>query len=393
MATDSTSTSKAPTRPSSSPSETLLGGIFARGDAAVATGDAALLQALLDVEAALARAWAGAHVIPEAAATAIAGACHAERFDISALSAEGARHAQPVVGLVAALRAEVGPPFAEHVHHGATSQDILDTALMLVARRALDPLTDDLRAAADACAGLARTHARTPIVGRTLLQQALPTTFGLKAAGWMVALDEARGGLLRVRDEVLAVQLGGPVGALDAPAVVEAMGAELGLSVPLLPWHADRRRPAQLAAALGVAAGAVAKLGRDVTLLAQSEVAEVHEGGPGGGSSSMAHKRNPVAAVSAVACAQRAPGLVATHLGAMAQEHERGAGAWQAEWEPLLELLRVTGSAAAWGRALAGGLEVDADRMAANLAAAPVAAGDPGPAAALVARALAARRP
>lgn len=259
---------------------------------------------------------------------------------------------------------------------------------MLVARRALGPLAADLRVAADACAGLANAHSGTPIIGRTLLQQAMPTTFGLKAAAWMVALDEARAGLLRVRDEVLAVQLGGPVGALDAAAVAQAMGAELGLAVPVLAWHTDRRRPAELAAALGIAAGAAAKLARDVTLLAQNEVAEVREGGEGGGSSSIAHKRNPVAAVSALACAHRAPGLVATLLGGMAQEHERAAGAWQAEWEPLLELIRVTGSAAAWAAELASGLELDTGRMAANLASAPVADADTSAPAALVARAL-----
>jgi 3-carboxy-cis,cis-muconate cycloisomerase len=264
---------------------------------------------------------------------------------------------------------------------------------MLVARRALEPALDDLRAAGDASAALAHTHARTPIVGRTLLQQGLPTTFGLKAAGWMAGLDAALAALARVRDETLAVQLGGPVGALDAPEVVADMAGRLGLVAPVLPWHGDRTRPAALAAALGTAAGACGKVARDVALLAQSEVAEVREGGDAtrGGSSSMAHKRNPVAAVSTLACAQRVPGLVATMLGAMAGEHERAAGAWQAEWPTLIDLLRSTGSAAAWVAELAGGLEVDADRMAANLRDAPVADGDPAAAAALVERALAAR--
>lgn len=388
MATDSTSASRGPGRPSSSPSEALFGGTFARGAAASEATDTALLQALLDVEAALARGWSRTGRVPAEAADAITAACDAERHDAAALAADSARHAQPVVGLVASLRTTVGPPADEFVHYGATSQDILDTALMLVARRALGPLAADLRVAADACAGLANAHSGTPIIGRTLLQQAMPTTFGLKAAAWMVALDEARAGLLRVRDEVLAVQLGGPVGALDAAAVAQAMGADLELAVPVLAWHTDRRRPAELAAALGIAAGAPAKLARDVTLLAQNEVAEVREGGEGGGSSSIAHKRNPVAAVSALACAHRAPGLVATLLGGMAQEHERAAGAWQAEWEPLLELIRVTGSAAAWAAELASGLELDTGRMAANLASAPVADADTLAPAALVARAL-----
>jgi 3-carboxy-cis,cis-muconate cycloisomerase len=349
---------------------------------------------MLDVEAAIASAWARAGAIPAGAAQAIAAACRAERFDVAALGREAARHGQPVVGLVAALRDAVGPEAARHVHHGATSQDVVDSALMLVARRALAPLLDDLAAAGGASAALARAHVRTAMIGRTLLQQGLPTTFGLKAAGWMAGLDAAARGLALVRDETLAVQLGGPVGALDAPQVVADVAEQLGLAAPVLPWHGDRTRPAALAAALGSAAGACAKVARDVALLAQPELAEVREGGDPtrGGSSSMAHKRNPVAAVSTLACAQRVPGLVATMLGAMAGEHERAAGAWQAEWPTLTELLRLTGSAAAWVAELAGGLEVDADRMAANLAAAPVADRDPAAAAALVERALAERR-
>jgi 3-carboxy-cis,cis-muconate cycloisomerase len=309
-----------------------------------------------------------------------------------ALAAETARHAQPVVPLVAALRDAVGAEDAPHVHHGATSQDIVDTALMLVARRALAPLLDDLGAAADGCAALAEEHAATPVIGRTLLQQGLPTTFGLKAAGWMTALDEAAAGLARVRNDVLAVQLGGPVGALDAPGVVAAFADELGLAVPVLPWHADRRRIGELAGALGVAAGATAKLATDVALLSQNEIGEVREGGAGGRSSSMAHKRNPVASVSVLACAHRVPGLVATLLAAMPQEHERAAGRWQAEWPTLLELLALAGSAAAWTAQLTAELEVDAERMAANLAGAPVPDADVAGAAALVARALEAHR-
>jgi 3-carboxy-cis,cis-muconate cycloisomerase len=370
----------------------LLGGLFARGAAAPAATDEALLQAMLDVEAALARAWARAGAISPAAAEAIAGACRAERFDVSALAAEAARHAQPVVGLVAALREAVGPPAAADVHGGATSQDVLDSALMLVARRAVPAILADLQAAAAAAAALAQAHAATPMTGRTLLQPAVATTFGLKAAGWMTALDDAADALARVWAEVLAVQLGGPVGSLDAPGVVQDVGRQLDLVAPVLPWHADRRRPAELATGLALAAGASAKVARDVTLLAQGEVGEVREGGAGGRSSSMPHKRNPVAAVSALACAQRVPGLVATILAGMAQEHERAAGAWQAEWPTLLELLRSTGSAVAWIAELAQGLEVDADRMAANLAHLPAPAPDTGPAAALVGRALAARR-
>jgi 3-carboxy-cis,cis-muconate cycloisomerase len=369
---------------------TLLGAIFARGAAAAATSDVALVQAMLDAEAGLARGCAERGLVPVRAAERIAAACVADRYDIAALGAEGARHAQPVIGLIAALRGAVGDEAAPYVHLGATSQDILDTALMLVAKRALTPLGSDLAHASNLLAVLAGAHARTPIIGRTLMQQALPTTFGLKAAGWLSALDGARHGLDRVHAD-LPVQLGGPVGALYDPALVAAMASHLGLRAPVLPWHGDRRPVGELAGALGIAAGAVAKLAQDVTLMAQNEVGELREAGPGGGSSSMAHKRNPVASISARACARRAPGLVGTLLAAMAGEHERSAGAWQSEWEPLLELICVTGSAACWAAELSGRLELDVDQMAANLRQHPAAAETLDACADLVAAALEAR--
>ncbi len=353
--------------------EGLFAGTAARGDAAAAAGDAAWLQAMLDVEAALARAQARLGIVPVAAAEVIAAACRAERFSLAALGAEGARTATPVPGLVAALREAVGPEAAPHVHRGATSQDVADSAAMLVAHRALGALLADLRGAADAAAALAAAHRATLAPARTLLQHALPTTFGLKAAGWLVALDAARVRLREVRDGRLAVQLGGAAGTLAAldgrvSAVAAELARELGLAEPLLPWHADRTRIGELAGALGGAAGACAKVARDVVLLAQTEVAEVREGVPGrGGSSALPHKRNPVAAVSVLACAGAAPGLVATLLAAMAGEHERAAGAWQGEAPALAELLRATGSAAAWLRDLLEHLEPDPARMRANL--------------------------
>ena len=391
MATDSTSASRDPARPSSSTSD-LFGGIYARGAVAAAVDGPAWLQALLDVEAALARACAAGGMIPADAAAAIAGACRAERFDVERIAVAGADAATPVIALVGALRELLPPAVTEHVHHGATSQDIVDTAAMLVARRALPPLAADARAAADAAAGLADVHRDTVAPGRTLLQQALPTTFGLKAAGWLVGIDEALAMLTTVHEAGLAVQMGGPVGDRD-PAVAARVAAELGLADPVMPWHTQRTRPAALAAALGALAGVLAKVARDVTLLAQDEVGEVREVGRAGrgGSSAMPHKRNPVAAVSVLACAQRIPGLVATMLGAMAQEHERAAGAWQAEWGTLSELLRLTGSAAAWSRDLLEGLEVDSQRMRLN-AEAMAARDDVGAAGVLIDRALAAHR-
>jgi 3-carboxy-cis,cis-muconate cycloisomerase len=345
--------------------------ITARGDAAAAVTDAAWLQAMLDAEAALARALASAGVIEEAEAEAIAAACVADRFDAAAIAVAASASGNPVVPLKAALTEAVEGPAAAHVHRGATSQDILDTAAMLVAARALDPLLDDLLAARAAAGGLARAHRDTPVAGRTLLQQAVPTTFGLKAAGWMAGLEDARRWLNELRVERLASQLGGAAGTLaslgDAgPAVAEAYADALGLPEPVLPWHTLRGRIGELASALAVCSGAVAKVARDVILLSQTEVAEVREA-KSGGSSAMPHKRNPVAAICALACAQQAPGLAATLLGAMAHEHERAAGAWHAEWRPLGELLRSTGSAVAWIRDSLEGLEPDPARMRANL--------------------------
>jgi 3-carboxy-cis,cis-muconate cycloisomerase len=356
--------------------------ITARGDAAAAVTDAAWLQAMLDAEAALARALASAGVIEATEAEAIAEACVADRFDAAAIAAAASGSGNPVVPLKAALTEAVEGPAAAQVHRGATSQDILDTAAMLVAARALDPLLDDLLAARLAAAELARAHRDTPVAGRTLLQQAVPTTFGLKAAGWMAGLEDARRWLNELRVERLATQLGGAAGTLaslgDAgPAVAEAYADALGLPAPVLPWHTLRGRIGELASALAVCSGAVAKVARDVILLSQTEVAEVHEGDERsgderaargrGGSSAMPHKRNPVAAICALACAQQAPGLAATLLGAMAHEHERAAGAWHAEWRPLGELLRSTGSAVAWIRDSLDGLEPDPERMRANL--------------------------
>ena len=269
---------------------------------------------------------------------------------------------------MAALRAAVGEPYAGDVHLGATSQDILDTALMLVSRRALTPLLADLLRAAGAAGALADLHRHTPMVGRTLLQQALPTTFGLRAATWLVGLDGARRRLDELRDGELAVQMGGPVGA-RSPAIAARVAAQLGLAEPVVPWHTVRVAPAALATSLGTLAGVLSKIARDATLFAQQEVGEATELAQRGrgGSTAMEHKHNPVAAVSVLACAKRVPGLVATALACMEQEHERAAGAWQAEWGTYAELLGLTGSAAAWGRELLESLEVDAARMQENL--------------------------
>jgi 3-carboxy-cis,cis-muconate cycloisomerase len=358
----------------------LLGPLFAGSRADDKLTDRALLQAMLDAERALAAASSQAGVVPEAAAAAIAAACDAARFDPGDLGRRAEAAGNPVVPLVRdlteAVERQAGPAAARWVHHGATSQDIMDTAGSLVAFRALAPILDDLDGAAGECARLAEQHRATVLAGRTLGQQALPTTFGLKAAGWLAALDEAADGLDRVRRTRLAAQLGGAAGTLaslgpDGVAVAGRYARELGLCEPVLPWHTNRVRVAELAAALGVAAGALAKLALDVTLLAQTELGEVTERADGdrGGSSTLPHKRNPVGAVLVTAATRRVPGLVATLLAAMAQEQERAAGAWHAEWEPQAELLRLVGAAARRTRELLGGLEVHPDRMRAGLEA------------------------
>ena len=360
------------------------GGLFgplsggSRADAEVS--DRALLQAMLDAERALAVASARVGIVPGAAAAAIAAACAADRFDPSDLGRRALGAGNPVVPLVRdlteAVEGEAGPEAARWVHHGATSQDILDTAASLVAARALGPILGDLDAAAAGCARLAEAHRTTVMAGRTLGQQALPITFGLKAAGWLTALEEAAAGLERVRRTRLAAQLGGAAGTLaalgpDGVEVVAGYARELGLAEPVMAWHTDRARVAELAGTLGAAAGVLGKVALDVALLAQTEVGEVTEAaGEGrGGSSTLPHKRNPVGAVLVRAATARVPGLVATLLASMAQEQERATGAWHAEWEPQAELLRLVGGAAARTRELLEGLEVDPERMRANLEA------------------------
>jgi 3-carboxy-cis,cis-muconate cycloisomerase len=323
---------------------------------------------MVDAEAALAAACVVEGLIPPQAGQAILVALQQGPLDAEAIAAEAGQHATPVIPIVAELRARVGPQFADAVHFGATSQDIVDTAAMLVSKRALVSILADARAAATAAAQLAFKHRNTPVVGRTLLQQALPTSFGLVAAGWSVAIETALRGLEHVERNALAVQMGGPVGN-RSPQIAARMAGTLGLAEPVLPWHTDRTRMARLAATLGELAGPLAKVARDVTLHTQSELGELHEGAEGrGGSSSMAHKHNPVAAVSVLACTRRVPGLVATIFAAMEQEQQRAAGAWQSEWGTLTQLLTLTGSAAAWAADMLENLEVDTVRMRENLA-------------------------
>ena len=355
-------------------SEDLFEPIFVPEEIRDAVGGRAWLQAMLDAEAALAAAQARAGLIPAEAAEAIAGCCDAARFDPEEIGRDGRAAGNPVVPLVKALTAAVPGDAARYVHKGATSQDIVDTAAMLVARRAIDLILTDFDGITAACAHLADTHRTTVMAGRTLLQQALPTTFGLKAAGWLVAVLEARRRLLTVRESGLAAQLGGAAGTLaslgpDGVRVLREFSRELGLAEPVLPWHTARLPIAELGGVLALGAGVLNKLALDIILMAQTEVAEVAEpsGDGRGGSSTLPHKRNPILAVTAAACARQVPSLAQTLQAAMAQEHERAAGAWHAEWETLSDALALTGGAAAAMREATEGLQVHPERMRANL--------------------------
>ncbi|MEU5860263.1 3-carboxy-cis,cis-muconate cycloisomerase [Nonomuraea sp. NPDC047529] len=368
-----------------------------------ATGDVAVLQAMLDAEAALTRVLAGLGRAPLEAADAVTAAARAELYDPAGLAARARSGGNPVIPLVADLRAAAGP-YGEHVHAGATSQDILDTALMLVAYRALGPVLGDLDRVVAGLATLARAHRDTLMAARTLTQQAVPTTFGLKAAGWRKLAIDARD-RLRVARGALPAQLGGPAGTLDrftAPAdpdadsatpgggggeealeVVRRFAGELGLAAPTLPWHVLRTPVADLAGALAFTAGALGKLAADVLVLSRTEIGEVSEG-VGGGSSSMPHKHNPVRATMIAAAARQVPAQAAVLYASMAAEDERPPGAWHAEWQPLREALRLVAGSARDAAELVADLRVHPGRMRAAL----TVAGPPGAAAALVKRAL-----
>jgi 3-carboxy-cis,cis-muconate cycloisomerase len=349
------------------------------GDAAVNAllSDANLVGAMLRVEVALARAEAAAGVIPARAVDAIEQSADSKSYDLGALASETAQAGNLAIPLVRHLTervARIDADSARWVHWGATSQDVIDTAMILVLRDATKAVLVSLERAADASAMLAERHAATVMPGRTWLQHATPLTFGLKAAGWMSALDRVRANVTSSRASALVLQLGGASGTLAAFGAhgldtARAMAAELELDAPALPWHAARERLATLACALGVATGALGKIARDVALLAQTEVAEAFEPGAEGrgGSSTMPQKRNPVSSAVVLAASVRVPSLVATVLAAMPQEHERALGGWQAEWETYPELVRLTAGAARHVAEMLGGLEVDAARMRANV--------------------------
>lgn len=358
-------------------SEELFRPIFVPDRFREVVGGRAWLQAMLEVEAALALAEARAGLIPAEAAEAISKCCDAELFDPEEIGRQGRAAGNPVPPLVRALTeavSGVSEDAARYVHKGATSQDVTDTAAMLVTRRSLTLVLAELDGVAAACARLAGEHRATVMPGRTLLQQALPTTFGLKVACWLVAVVEARRRLLDVRNTGLAAQLGGAAGTLaslggNGTWVLEEFARELGLAEPVVPWHTDRAHIAEVGGALSLVAGVLEKVSQDVILMAQTEVGEVAEplGEGRGGSSTLPHKRNPILSVTAAANARRVRDLAHTLMAAMAGEHERAAGAWHSEWEALSDALALTGGTAAAVREVTEGLQVHPDRMRENL--------------------------
>ena len=347
-------------------------GLFVPAELRDAVSPRAWLEAMLDAERALANAGASAGTVPAHLATEIAAACDPDRFDVEQLADDGRAVGNPAEPLVRVLAGAVGDDAARYVHRGATSQDIVDTAAMLVAQRALAVVLREADRVAEATAALAREHRETLMVARTVMQHAVPTTFGVKAAGWLIAVVEARLWLEQVADERLAAQLGGAGGTLAGSGdggitLLELYARELDLQVPTLPWHTNRTRIAELGAALATAAGVASKIALDLVLLGQTEVAEVAEGRASGRSSTMPQKHNPVGSTLTRANARLAQAQAGVLLGSLEQEHERGAGGWQAEWEALIGALAHTGGSL---HALAGALEsleVDAGRMRRNL--------------------------
>lgn len=363
------------------PDSGLLSPVRAGTPAEAATGDLAWLRALLDTEAALARAQARTGLIPRDAADAITEAAASAEIDVVALARASRETANPVVGLVKELTAHTEAAGTEYVHRGSTSQDILDTAMMLVAARTLDILTADLDDTANALAGLARAHRDTTMPGRTLTAHAVPITFGLKAAGWRQLVLDA---LERLNRVVLPVSLGGAAGTQAAYGeyarlaklpdgyprrLLSAFAEETGLAETTLPWHTLRTPTADLAAALAFTAAALGKIAGDVQFLTRTEVGEVTEptGEGRGGSSAMPHKRNPVLATLIRSAALQVPVLATGVTQALVSEDERSAGAWHAEWQLLRECLRLTGGAAHTAAELARGLVVNDGRMRENL--------------------------
>ena len=355
----------------------LFDSLFRSEDVEKVLSSRAYLQGMLDFEAALARAEARAGVIPSLAAEAIAAKCKAELFDGPALR-EAAKLAGnlaiPLINQLTQLVAQTDRDAARYVHWGATSQDAIDTGLVLQLRQALEFISADLERLTEALALLATQHRSTLVVARTWMQQALPTTFGFIVAGWLDAIGRARARLHDAERRAVVLQFGGAVGSLAAlgskgQEVARHLAAELRLALPNMPWHAQRDRLAEVASALGICAGTLGKIARDISLHSQTEVAEVFEPAAQGrgGSSTMPHKRNSVTCATVLAASLRVPGLVSTMLTAMMHEQQRGLGGWHAEWETLPEIVSLTAGALRHLTEIVPQLEIDAEKMRENL--------------------------
>ncbi|QXG28646.1 3-carboxy-cis,cis-muconate cycloisomerase [Pseudomonas viridiflava] len=361
----------------SRPGNQLFDTYFTHPDMRRIFSDEGRVQGMLDFEAALARAEARVGLIPQDVVSDITQSCRAELFDFDALAIAIGNSGNSAIPLVKALGKRIAahsPEAERYVHMGATSQDVMDSGLILQIRDAIDVLERDLGHLGDALAQQAQVHATTPLAGRTWLQQATPVTLGMKIAGWLGAITRHRQRLNEIKPRVLCLQFGGASGSLAALGdqafkVAEALADELQLHLPEQPWHTQRDRLVEFASLLGLIAGSLGKLGRDVSLLMQTEVGEVFEpSAPGkGGSSTMPHKRNPVGAAVMIGAATRAPGLVATMFSAMPQEHERSLGLWHAEWETLPELCCLVSGSLQQALQVVPGLQVDAERMRVNL--------------------------
>ncbi|MGY4662458.1 3-carboxy-cis,cis-muconate cycloisomerase [Pseudomonas chlororaphis] len=358
-------------------SNQLFDAYFTTRDMRAVFCDQGRVQAMLDFEAALARAEARVGVIPAAAVAPIEAACRVGIYDFAALGQAIATAGNSAIPLVKALGKQIAKSDASaerYVHLGATSQDVMDSGLVLQLRQALSLIDNDLARLGGILAAQAQRYADTPMAGRTWLQHATPVTLGMKIAGWLGAVTRSRERLAQLKPRLLVLQFGGASGTLaalgeQALPIAQALAEELQLSLPEQPWHTQRDRLVEFASVLGLIAGSLGKLGRDISLLMQTEAAEVFEpSAPGkGGSSTMPHKRNPVGAAVLIGAATRVPGLLATMFSAMPQEHERSLGLWHAEWETLPEICCLVSGALQQALLVADGLEVDAARMARNL--------------------------
>ncbi|WP_018622502.1 3-carboxy-cis,cis-muconate cycloisomerase [Spirosoma luteum] len=338
--------------------------------------DATELRLMLAFESALATAQGIAGVIPAEAAATIADICRQTNWDTESIRQQTLLAGNPAIPFVSALKERVRqehPEAVHYVHQGATSQDVIDTVLMMQLKQGLVQCQADLNQLTNQLAILAKAHEHTPMMGRTLLQQALPITFGDKVTGWLDGLLRTAERVKRVENECIEIQLGGPVGNSvslgERGSAIRARMAELlGVGNTPYAWHTQRDRLADIAATLGILNGSLGKLGNDIILLMQTEVGEVREGAADGkgGSSSMPHKRNPVSSTFMVAIAHRTPGLVASMLGAMVQPHERAAGAWHSEWPVMRDLVRLTAANLSHANELIRTLEVDTERMKQN---------------------------